>query len=126
MAMHHIRLETNHRQHRQYSLGKESISLDFPDRIICINLGTAEIILIINKIIMNPFNLSFHDSHIYIFPVEIQIKMIYIVHLVLPFLLHAGISGKNHTYIKILLVNVFRQRTDNIRQSSCFDKRNTF
>ena len=126
VAVYHIRLKTDHGQGGKYCLGEISVSFDLPSGIVAVYLRTAEIELIINKIIVNAVNLGLQDSDINALPVEVQIEMADIFHLVLPLLLHTGIFGKNHSDIEVLLIYTFRQGAHYIGKTSCLDKRNTF
>ena len=45
-----------------------------------------------------------------------------IAELILHFLLHAGIFGKDYSHIKILLINTFGKGADNVRKTSRLNK----
>ena len=75
---------------------------------------------------MHPGFLCLQNTYVHILPVEIHVEMCHIPELILHLLLHTGILRDKHSYIKILLVNILRQRSYDIRKSSGLDKRYAF
>ena len=125
MAVNDIRPEADNRQHGKHCLGEKRIPLNLPSLVVAVNLIAAEIMLIVNKVIMYALFLCLQDAHISTCPVKIQVKVSHIFHFILHFLLHAGILGNNDPHVKVLLVYAFRQGTHYVGQTACLDKRNS-
>ena len=122
MAVDNVRTESDHRKHRKHSFGEESKFLQIPGRAV-IRLRTAEIVFIVDKVELDSVIFHLHDPDITVLISQIHIEMSDVLHLVFPFLFHAGVFRKNDANIKITLVKAFRQRPRYVCQPSGFNKR---
>ena len=123
VAVDDIRLEADHRQGWESRLAEEGkllqIVIPVPIRAV-----TPEITLIINKIEGHALIFIFQDAHIPVLSQIIHIKMIHILHFIAEWLFDAQILRDHDTHIKILLIKTFWKGSDNVCQTSCFDKWN--
>ena len=126
MTVDQIRPEIDHRQDRQRRLTEKCIFLDLKQSVVTVRFKAAKEALVVDEIILHPFNLCLQNADIFLFPVEVHVKMCLIGEFILHLLFHTGIFGKNHPDIKVFSVNTFRQRTDHICQTSCLNKWNPF
>ena len=83
----------------------------------------AEVIFVVDEVICYPVDYGFEETDIDILPVVIHVEGVDVLKLVLHLLLHAGILGQENPYIKIPLVQILGERSDNVCQSSRFDER---
>ena len=125
MAVNNIWLESNHRQYRKCCLRKESKLLHILINIP-IWLESCKVIFIINKIKMYSIVDRLKHTYILASPAKIHIKMGNISQLLPVFFLHAHILWKNHSYIKLIFIQILGKGSNNISQSPGLDKRHSF
>ena len=128
MAVNEIRLEADGRQNRQSRLAEEAETLNIPFQVIAVGSIAAEISLVVDKIIMDAVMDILHDTDIFMIGElsQIHIETGYIVKVLTVLPRNTHIFRNDHTHIKFLFVQHFREGADNIRQSACFNKRIAF
>ena len=124
VAVDQVRTETDRRKGRQAGLRKVCKSGDLKKRIIGIRLICCEKSLVVDEIESDSVLHSLEHAHILTLPVIVHIEVGDILHLVLDFLLHAGILRNHDPYIVVLRINILGERTDNVSQSAGLDERN--
>ena len=125
VAVNQIRAEIQNRERGEHSLAEIPEPLNLPSGIIRIRAEACEIILIIDEVVGDPVDLSLEQPDILILPVVIHVEVGDVLQLVLHLLLHAGVLWQNDTNIIVFPVDLLRKRTDNVREASCLDERNT-
>ena len=126
MAVDDIRTEADERQHRQHSLGEEAELLDIPQDI-AVQLFAVEEMLVVDIIIADTVQLACHNADIEIAqPAQIHIEISDIRKATAILLRDTGIVRNDDTHIVFFLIQGFRKRADNIRQTSGLDKRYAF
>ena len=127
MAVNDVGLEVDLLEHRQYSLiEKYKFFNIIPD--IPIRHHAVEILLIVDKVILDTVHLISENANILILDIctTVHIKMCHIFTLIAKMLRNAAIKRNHYTDIPILLVKLLRQCTTYICQTTRFNKRNTF
>ena len=99
---------------------------DLKQRIVRVGLVTGKESLVVDKVELDAVHFCLQNAHILASPVEVHVEVCDIFHFILHLLLHAGILGHNDPDIVKLLVELLGKRTDNICQTTGFDKRNAF
>ena len=82
-------------------------------------------LLIINEIIGDALVFHLEDTYVLLSPVEIHVEIGDIFHLAGIFLGDLSVFRDYHPTVVIFLVQTFWKRTDDVRKTSGFDKRDT-
>ena len=126
VAVNDVRMEINHRQDGQRSLGEEAELLDIPVDI-SIGLFPVEIVLVVNEIVGHAIQFVGHDPHVNIAELpEIHIKMMDVAELAAIFVRDAPVVGQHNAHIVLAAVKRLGKRANHVGQSAGFDKRNAF
>ena len=88
-----------------------------------IDVGTAEIILVIDKVEGHALILKALDAAILTAPAQLDLELTFELHLVDILLRDGGIQRQNHTDIRTLRLENGGERTDNVGKTAGLNKR---
>ena len=122
VTVYKVGTEIHNRKRRKHSTVKEHEAFYVPV-MLDIRSVSGEVVLIVYEVELNSVVFRFKHADISALSCKIHIEMRFILHHILPFLSHAGILGKDNSYIIFRLIKIFWQRADNIGKASGLYKR---
>ncbi len=121
MAVDNVRAEPKLWQAGKHRPAEECKLIDILENLV-IRAVSGKIMLIINKIVLDALNFCFINSYVLLLPWHTGIKFCHIFHFLPGFFRNAQVFRQDNPDVKFFLIQIFRQRADNICQASCFHK----
>ena len=122
VAVDHVGLEVEVNQRVDHRAIEEAEALVFV-AAQTIDVGTAEIILVIDKVEGHALILKALDAAILTTPAQLDLELTFELHLVDILLRDSGIQRQNHTDIRTLRLENGGERTDNVGKTAGLNKR---
>ena len=125
VAVDDIRLEAEMRKginHRTGEVAKALVLIAAET----IDIGTAEIILIVDKVESDPLILKRADATVLLAPAEDYLEFTFELHLSPVFRRDGGVQRKNHADVHAAAFQNRGECADNVGKTACLDKRNAF
>ena len=125
MAVDNVRAEIKRREHREDRLAEEGKLLDILVDV-AVRMAARKIKLVVHKVEGHALILQLEQTDILASPGKVHGEVRDELHLILVLLRDRHVFRQDHAHVKLVFVDVLRQRADDIRQTSCLDKRYTF
>ena len=124
VTVYNIRLEAYNRENGKSSLAEKCELFNIP-LYLTIGLVTTEITFVVYKVVMYALKIVLHYADIYMIGhiTQIHIEACHIIEVLTVLPRNTHILRDNHTHVKLIFVEHFRQRSHNVCQSARLDKR---
>ena len=124
VAVDYVWTEADNRQYREHSLAEEGEALDIPLGIGGVRIIALEVILVVNEIELDAVVFVLHDAYVNSVGAEtvVHVEVCDIFEVIPELGRDTGVVGENDPHVKLVLVDILRERADNVGETACLDE----